>query len=281
MRSIALVTVALFVGVTVNVPPSEAQTPAKRAAPRAETQQAEALLLATELRARTQRIARLYLELGAKSRIEKTGLALSRELSQVQGLMTRLQAAPAVQGERSTARLIEKWGELREPLLLPYTRANGDLVYALSEELYNHSQKLAQVMESQITSDNAYAVDLSTRVMAQTERIAKALIQSSLTNSRSAATDIESWKREHAGGMANLAELKINDEYSRGNIALGTTLSKVFDDYVVAAMRTLKPEAVTDVAKASDGLWDILASTRDRYEVGFRSSHGLPVVPRG
>jgi hypothetical protein len=153
-------------------------------------------------------------------------------------------------------------------------------MYALSEELYNHSQKLAQTFESQITSESAFAVDLSTRVMAQTERISKALLQSSLTNNRSAATDLESWKREQETGLSQLASLKVNDDYSRGSVALGTTLSKVYRDYVAAASKSLKPEAVSDVAKASDGLWDILASTRDRYEIAFRSDHGLPVTAR-
>jgi hypothetical protein len=263
--------------------PAAAQTPAvrKNNSARAEIHAAEALLVATEMRARTQRVARLYLELGAKTRLEKTGFALSRELSAIEGLATRMRALPAIQGDRAAERVLGKWMEMRDPLLAPYSRTNGDLVYGVSEELYNHTQKLAQTLESQITSDSAFAVDLSTRVMAQTERISKALIQSSLTANRGATNDIESWKREHATGMSQLAALKINDDYSRGNLALGNTLSKVFGDYVVAAMRNQKPEAVADVAKASDGLWDILASTRDRYEVAFRTNHGLPVIVRG
>jgi hypothetical protein len=242
---------------------------------------ADALLIVTDLRARTQRVARLYLEFGAKTRVEKTGYALAREYSAIEALVVRMQTAKAVQGVRSAERFIERWNELRAPLLAPYSKPNGDLVYALSEELYNHSQKLAQNLESQIASDYALAVDISTRIMAQTERISKALIQSSLSSDRSALGDLESWKKEQVTGLAQLAALRINDDYTRGSLALSDTLAKVYRDYVVAATRSLRPETVTNVAKASDGLWDILVSTRDRYETFFRVAHGLPVTYRG
>lgn len=272
--------ICLMLTCTLSTAIAQAQ-PRTKAPSKTESQTAEALLLATELRARTQRVARLYLELGAKTRIEKTGYALSREFSAVEKLVGQILASRAAQDERSTARIAERWREMREPILAPYSRANGELVYALSEELFNHSQKLAQSLESQIQSEHALAVDVATRVMAQTERISKALIQSALTNNRSSVSDLESWRKEQTTGLAQLAALSINDDYSRGSLALGTTLTKVYGDYVAAALKSLKPEAVSDVAKASDGLWDILASTRDRYEITFRSSHGLPVLARG
>lgn len=243
---------------------------------RSERQSAEALLLMCDLRARTQRVARLYLESGSLAKVERTGYSLARERAALDSLYARLSLAPAVAADRSTSRALGLWQELKAVIDTPYSRSQGDLAYALSEELYNHTQKAAQSLESQITSDSAFAMDVSTRAMAQSERIAKALIQSSLTRSRSAASDLESWTRELAAGMAQLEGVRVNDNYIRDNVALGRVLSLSYTSYVNAAMRSFKPTALGDVASASDALWSILAATRDRYEFSFRMSHGLP-----
>ncbi len=228
------------------------------------------LLVSSDIRSRIQRATRLYLEIAASSRVDKATNNLRRELNAIDVQFVAI--APLVTGKEENKvfiRLQTKYVNWRPLLAKAYSKQEGDYIYSISEEMLATSQKLVQLAEQKNDSELAFAVDLSSRVIAQTERIAKALMQCSLTQSRSSLVDLEIWRKEHATGLAQLSELKINDEYVQNNLKLSATLNGVYGAYVDQALRRNQCDSTESVMRSSDTMWSVLRATQQRYEQRF------------
>jgi hypothetical protein len=224
------------------------------------------LLSIVDTRSRIQRVARLYLEIAADSRTEYTIPMFTREVSLLDGNIEKLEKSQLSAEEAKVfSRIRTRYAELRALFLQPYSRENGELVYATSEELMASAQKLAQLSAQGIDTEAGYALDISSRVMAQTERIAKAFMQCALTQSRSSLVDLDQWRKEHATGLSQLADMKINDGYTYYNLNLSVMLNKQQAQYVEESLKVKRCAVPTSMLRSSDAMWSILQSTNTRY----------------
>jgi hypothetical protein len=275
-RSFKLVTFSVFaLSLTLLCSPASAQqglsTTLSKKAPTSKTKLEAAppqniLLAVVDTRSRIQRVARLYLEIAADSRTETTIPMFTREVSLLDGNIAKLDKSQLSTEEAKVFnRIRTRYDELRALFLQPYSRENGELVYATSEELMASAQKLAQLSAQGIDTEAGYALDISSRVMAQTERIAKAFMQCALTQSRSSLVDLEQWRKEHATGLSQLAEMKINDGYTYYNLNLSVMLNKQQAQYVDVSLKAKRCTVPTSMLRSSDAMWSILQSTNTRY----------------
>lgn len=224
------------------------------------------LLATVEIRSRIQRVARLYLEIAADSRTQFTIPLFTREVSFLDANMAKLDKA-GFSGEEAKAynRIRSRYEDLRVLFVQPYTPQNGDLVYATSEEMMTSAQKLAQLSAQIVDTDAGYALDISGRVMTQTERIAKAFMQCALTQSRSSLVDLDQWRKEHATGLAQLADMKINDSNTNDTIKLSKMLNTLQGQFMDASLKANRCTVPTSMMRSSDAMWSILQSTSTRY----------------
>ncbi len=247
-------------------PTLEPKSQTKKQTKQQATQPQNTLLAIVETRSRIQRVARLYLEIAADSRTEYTIPMFTREVSFLDGNIAKLEKiALSADEEKAFTRIRSRYDELRALFTQPYNAQNGGLVYAISEELMASSQKLAQLSAQNIDTDSAYALDISGRVMAQTERIAKAFMQCALTQSRSSLVDLDQWRKEHATGLSQLADMKINDGYTYYNLNLSKMLNTQQGQYITASLKTKRCDVPTSMLRSSDAMWSILQSTNARY----------------
>ncbi len=285
-RAITLVATGMFalsltlLGAPVFAQPGLSTTLSKKAPPtkaKSEAATPQNILLAVvDTRSRIQRVARLYLEIAADSRTETTIPMFTREVSLLDGNIAKLDKSQLSAEETKVFnRIRTRYDELRALFLQPYSRENGEVIYATSEELMASAQKLAQLSAQGIDTEAGYALDISSRVMAQTERIAKAFMQCALTQSRSSLVDLEQWRKEHATGLSQLADMKINDGYTYYNLNLSVMLNKQQAQYVDASLKAKRCTVPTSMLRSSDAMWSILQSTNTRYFNQMNKSVGI------
>ncbi len=277
--SVAVIS-ALLVGTSlVSLPASAEKVPKKTSPARSKNEVStppKTLLAIVETRSRIQRVARLYLEIAAASRTEYTIPMFTREVSLLDANITKLEKVALTADETKVFNRIQsRYEELRTLFVKPYNLQNGELVYATSEELMALAQKLALLSAQSIDTEAGYALDISSRVMAQTERIAKAFMQCALTQSRSSLVDLEQWRKEHATGLSQLAEMKINDGYTYYNLNLSVMLNKQQEQYVNESLKLKRCTVPTGMLRSSDAMWSILESTNTRYFNQMRKPVGI------
>jgi hypothetical protein len=234
----------------------------------ARSNQINLLIAATEIRAQSQRVTRLYFERNSPSGGRERAIQrFPRELRALEENVLRAQAAIRTEEQRRAhARIVDRIGQLSSRYSQAFSLTSGEVLYSVADEVQFAAQKLAQLAEEDVRSDYSLALDLVGRTLAQSERIAKAISYCRLTESRATLVDMEIARKEFATSLTQLEELKVNDDYVRENIKLSKQLNILMDTYVSQTLRSSSCGPAKELLGASDAMWEIISSSQDRFE---------------
>ncbi len=282
-RLLAILAAAAFSGALLvmqaSLPAGAAPAPAPMA--RAITPLTQAALSAGDLRASTQRSARLYLESAKALRPVRTQTALEKEIKLVDASIGALRGfAPAEakqkrEFQKACATVEDLWAEMKPIVSRPHDLGHAQRIYDLSEQLYIYASKLTFITEDALDSQAGYLVDVAGRLQSTSERIAKAAIHSLLSGRMSPMVDYATWKKEYLDGYRELVGSALNDDYQRRNLELGRVMWALYDDIVGAATRGRDDQRILEISKCADGMWDIAMGSRTSYVALMRRGEGV------
>jgi hypothetical protein len=241
-------------------------------------------LATSALRANSQRIARLYLESARSHRPERTRVAMERGIEAIESSLGSLGASVLADPkqrrdfDRATASVRDIWAEVKPILLRPYESHHAQPIYDASEQLYIYSSKLTFLMEDAMGTEAGYLVDVSGRLQATSERIAKAAIHAIVHRKTGAMVDYATWKQEYIDGYRELVGASVNDDYQRRNLELGRVMWGLFDDIVTNATKSSDNLRILEISKCADGMWEIAAGSRSAYVAMLRQGASRPVL---
>ena len=240
----------------------------------------DASLSAGKLRASSQRLARLYLESGLELRPQRTQIALTAEVFNVESSLVALKKV-TMKGDkekrdlkRALDSLTEQWTELRPVYTTKYRTDKSQTVYDISEQMYIYASKTTFLFEDANNSEAGYMIDVAGRLQSNSERIAKAAIHGIISKNASSTVDFITWKKEYVDAYRELVDSPLNDDYQNRNLELGKTMWGFFDDIITRAANRSDISQVLDISKCADGMWDIAQSSRAGYVAAFKKQGG-------
>ncbi|MBL8515272.1 MAG: type IV pili methyl-accepting chemotaxis transducer N-terminal domain-containing protein [Betaproteobacteria bacterium] len=272
---------AFLLGAAVSSSPVANAKTAPQTQARGITPLTMAAISAGELRASTQRGARLYLESAKALRPVRTQSNLEKELKSIDAAIAVLRGyAPADAKQKrdyqkALATIEDLWAETKPVLTRAYEPARAQFVYDYSEQLYIYAAKLTFITEDALDSQAGYLVDVAGRLQSTSERIAKAAIHSLLSGKTSPLVDFATWKKEYLDGYRELTQSPLNDDYQRRNLELGRVMWALYDDIVGAATRGRDDQRILEISKCADGMWDIAKGSRASYVALMRRGEGV------
>lgn len=275
---------AAIIGALFTYPVPSHAKPAPASAMRAITLTTQTAVSAGDLRASTQRGARLYLESAKALRPVRTQTALEKEIKHVDTAIVALRGFAPTEAkqkreyQKALATVEELWAEMKPVLMRPHDAARAQMVYDTSEQLYIYASKLTFITEDALNSEAGYLVDLAGRLQSTSERIAKAAIHSLLTGRISPMVDYATWKKEYLDGYRELIGSGLNDDYQRRNLELGRVMWALYEDIVGAATRGRDDQRILDISKCADGMWDIARGSRTSYVALMRRGEGVAML---
>lgn len=182
---------------------------------------AQDIASAGRLRMQSQRLAKLYQQLGMGINVPVAARQIGMASTEVDGELARLvPQARKPKNQRVYNRCDALWQELREALRSAPSPADSERVNQLADELMIHSGKLAMLIEAEAETPVGRLLDLSSRLNMLAQRLARLYLLAQGDRSQGVLIDIEQARREFSAGLNELDTARENSSASREAIAL-------------------------------------------------------------
>jgi hypothetical protein len=248
---------AVFALVFVSLPPAHAAVAGSVA---------QDIASAGRLRMQAQRLAKLY-------QLAAMGINAPQALRQIAAVSHEVDdefarlAKYALQAntQRGLGRSAVLWQELRATLKNNPTRAGGERVNQLADELMLHAGKLAMLIEIEGETPVGRLLDLSSRLNMLSQRLY--LLAYGGDKSQGVLTDLQQARREFASGLQELDTARENTPASREAIALAKN-QWIFFDLAIGGLNQANRadgRAALDVATSSERIAQVLDEAGAQY----------------
>ena len=227
---------------------------------------------AGDLRLQSQRVAKLYLQAGQGLNAPAATRQIEQAIAQTDGELKRLERYGKKPGtQRTYARSVAAWQELRAAVHQPYSPAAAERAGQLAEELTIYAGKLAMQIESEAETPAGRLVDGSSRLNMLAQRLARLYLQAQAGDrSQGLLVDMEQTRKEFATGLQELAAAPENSAASRDTLGLAKN-QWIFFDSAVQQLRSKGADGKgpQNVATTSERIQEALAAVTAQYAQDF------------
>lgn len=243
--------------------------PITQAAPRLATPSpsvTQDIVSAGRLRLQSQRLAKLWLQVGLGVNAAVANQQLTRGLAQFDQGLADLERYAGKEGtEKSMSRVGALWIEYRAALALPYNKNNLNRVSYLSDDLMLTTGKLTMKIEEASDGGGGRLLDLSLRQNMLAQRLARLYLMAQAgDNSQGRLVDIEQARREFAGALEELSSARENTPASREALELAR-MQWLFFDRAVGEMSKGGQSRPAHVATTSERILEALDAVSIEY----------------
>lgn len=228
---------------------------------------------AGRLRLQSQRLAKLYLQIGlginadvARRQLGKGSAQLDADLRNLSGY------ARNAKTQRTVARTEELWAELKALLAISYGIENMKRVNYLADDLMIATGKLAMQIEDEAETPIGRLLDLSLRQSMLAQRLAKLYLMAQAGDqSRGRLVDVEQARKEFATALHELGSARENSPASREALELAKTQWLFFDNAIKELNRgeTGNPR---HVATSSERIMEVLDAVSTQYAQDYSAA---------
>lgn len=228
---------------------------------------------AGRLRLQSQRLAKLYLQIGLGLNADLARRQLSKGSTQFDADLYDLSRyARNAKTQRTLARSNELWSELKAVLSLSYGKEAMQRVNYLSDDLMITTGKLAMQIEEEADTPVGRLLDLSLRQSMLAQRLAKLYLMAQAGDkSRGRLVDVEQARKEFATTLNELGSARENSSASREALELAKTQWLFFEN----AIRELsRGEAGNPqhVATTSERIMEVLDAVSVQYAQDYAAT---------
>lgn len=209
---------------------------------------------AGQLRTQSQRLAKLWLQVGLGINPGAAGSQLARGVTQIDASFAELSRnTREARLQRPLRRAGELWADFRQALGAPYTPDNLKRVTYLADDLMLATGKLAMLIETGADSSSGRLLDLSLRQNMLAQRLARLYLMAQAGDrSRGRLVDIEQARKEFSTALIELASAPENTPASREALELARVQWMFFEN------------AIADMSRGSDSHPQHVATTSER-----------------
>lgn len=228
---------------------------------------------AGRLRLQSQRLAKLYLQMGLGLNAEAAGKQLGKGRVQADAdVLDLARYSRNAKTQRTLARTSELWAELKIALAMPYGTENMKRVNYLSDDLMIAAGKLAMQIEDEADTPVGRLLDLSLRQSMLAQRLAKLYLMAQAGDkSRGRLVDVEQARREFSTALDELGSARENSPASREALDLAKTQWLFFENAIRELSRgeTGKPQ---HVATSSERIMEVLDAVSTQYTQDYAAA---------
>lgn len=228
---------------------------------------------AGRLRLQSQRLAKLYLQIGLGLNAETARRLLSKGHAQFDADLSDLSRyARNAKTQRPLLRTGELWAELKAALANPYGAENMKRVNYLSDDLMIAAGKLAMQIEDEAETPVGRLLGLSLRQSMLAQRLAKLyLLAQAGDRSSGRLVDVEQARKEFATTLAELTSARENSPASRDALELAKTQWLFFENEIRELSRgeSSNPQ---HVATSSERIVEVLDAVSAHYAQDYSAA---------
>jgi hypothetical protein len=228
---------------------------------------------AGRLRLQSQRLAKLYLQIGLGLNADAARRQLSRGSAQFDADLFELSHyAKTAKTQRTLARTGELWVELKALLAAAYNVENMQRVNYLSDDLMITASKLAMQIEDKADTPIGRLLDLSLRQSMLAQRLAKLYLMARAGDkSHGRLVDMEQARKEFSTGFGELSGARENSAASRSALDLAKTQWLFFENEIRELTRgeTGNPQ---HVATTSERIMEVLDAVSAQYAQDYSAA---------
>lgn len=221
---------------------------------------------AGRLRLQSQRLAKLYLQIGLGLNADAARRQLNRGSAQFDADLFELSRyARNTKTQRALARTGELWTELKAALTIAYGVENMQRVNYLSDDLMIAAGKLVMQIEGEADTPIGRLLDLSSRQSMLAQRLARLYLMARAGDtSRGRLVDMEQARKEFATALSELSSARENSPASRDALELAKTQWLFFENEIRELSRgeTGNPQ---HVATTSERIMEVLDAVSAQY----------------
>lgn len=228
---------------------------------------------AGRLRLQSQRLAKLYLQIGLGLNADAARRQLGKGSAQFDADLYELSRyARNAKTQHTLARTGELWSELKAVLGTPYGSESMQRVNYLAEDLMISSGKLVAQIEGEADTPLARLLDLSLRQSMLAQRLAKLyLLAQAGDTSRGRLVDMEQARKEFAAALNELSAARENSPASREALELAKT-QWLFFDHALEELSRGEGGTPQHVATTSERIMEVLDAVSTRYAQDYAAA---------
>ncbi len=228
---------------------------------------ASAINKAGRQRMLTQRMVKLYCQVGQQILEEKSKkqLAVSIDLFEAQ-LAELKHAAPNQEIQASVTKMEALWGPFKEIVSGTSTKEGGKKLIGMSEELLLAAQKTTMLLQEAAGTQSGRLVNISGRQRMLSQRMAKFYMQKRRGFNTSEVTDgLEQARNEFKGGLEELLAAPQNTPAIRKELELAK-MQWVFFENALAQDGGQDATFAVNVATSSERILEVMDRVTGMYE---------------
>lgn len=272
MKRILLLSSLLVVALTAALPAHAASTPISN--PRLDAPNvAQDIVSAGRLRLQSQRLAKLYLQIGLGLQTDTARRQLSKGNTQFDAdLFDLSRYARNPKTQKTLAHTVDLWVELKAVLNTPYGIESMKRVNYLSEEMMITTGKLTMQIETEAETPVGRLLDLSLRQSMLAQRLAKLYLMAQAGDkSRGRLVDLEQARKEFATAFNELSSARENSPANRDALELAKT-QWVFFENAIQEMNRGETGNPQHVATTSERIMEVLDAVSTQYAQDYAAA---------
>lgn len=227
---------------------------------------AQDIVSAGRLRLQSQRLAKLWLQIGLRLNADAARQQLAKGSAQFDASLAELERyARHPKTRHALGRAGDLWSELKVVLLLPYGPETLPRVNFLADDLMLATGNLALRIEQEAESPVGRLLDLSLRQNMLAQRLAKLyLLAQAGDTSRGRRVDMEQARKEFTAALGELSAARENSPASREALELAK-LQWIFFDAALGELERGETGRPQNVATTSERIMDALDAVSAQY----------------
>lgn len=237
------------------------------------------IVSAGRLRMQSQRLAKLYQQVGMGLNATQAAQQIEIAANEIDSEFGRLASYAKNQNvRRELSRSESLWQELRSALKQASSPANAERVNQLADELMIHAGKLSMLIEAEGETPVGRLIDLSSRLNMLSQRLARLyLLAQAGSRSQGVLVDIEQARKEFSTGLNELDTARENSPASRDAVGLARNQWIFFDSAIsrLAVAKRGDGNAVLNVATSSERIAQVLDLASTQYAREFADATRL------
>jgi len=228
---------------------------------------------AGRLRLQSQRLAKLYLQIGLGLNADSARKQLGSGRSQFDtDFLALSRYARNSKTQRTMTRTGELWAELKDALAMPYGAESMQRVNYLSDDLMIAAGKLAMLIENDAETPVGRLLDLSLRQSMLAQRLARLYLMAQAGDrSNGRLVDIEQARKEFSTALNELGNARENSPASREALELAKTQWLFFENEIRELGRGERgyPQ---HVASSSERIMQVLEAVSVQYAQDYAAN---------
>lgn len=233
---------------------------------------------AGQLRLQSQRLAKLWLQVGLGINGVNSQKQLSQGLEQFDRDLASLESYKTKEDiQKPMARVTNLWSDFRQALTFPYSTQNLNRVTYLADDLMWATGKLSMKIEEMAEGGAGLLLDLSLRQNMLAQRLARLYLMAQAGDkSHSRLVDIEQARVEFSSALDSLLNARENTQANREALELAR-MQWIFFDQAVSQINDAGKSRPMHVVTTSERILEVLNEVSHQYAQG--KSNTSPVLP--